>query len=48
MNGSSLVGDLESDVVWDVAVAQRGPLPEQARHVDPLGLILSEIENDSN
>ena len=37
-----LVGDLEADVVRDVAVAQRGPLPQQARHEDSLRLVLPE------
>ena len=46
MDGPSLVGDLEPDVVRDVAVTQRGPLPQQARHVDPLGLVLSEIGHE--
>ena len=46
MGGPSLVGDLESDVVRDVAIAQRGTLPQQARHVDPLGLVLSEIGHE--
>ena len=41
-----LVGDLEPDVVRDVAVAQWSSLPQQARHVDPLGLVLSEIGHE--
>ena len=36
-----LVGDLEADVVRHVAVAQRGPLPQQAGHEDALRLVLS-------